>query len=41
MAQCVAHMTPNQSVIGPNAIKGLHCYLEQETFPALLSTGWL
>jgi len=25
---------------GSNPIKGLRCFLEQETLPVLLSTGW-
>ena len=27
-------------VVGSNTIKGSRCFLEQETLPVLLSTGW-
>ena len=28
------------SVVGSSPIKGPSCFLEQETLPSLLSTGW-
>ena len=34
MAQWVAGLTCHRTV------KGSHCFLEQETLPSLLSTGW-
>ena len=40
MAQRVARLTRNVEVLGSNLIKGPHCFLEQETLPLLLSTGW-
>ena len=30
----------NQSVLSSNPIKGSHCFIEQESLPSLLSTGW-
>ena len=30
----------NVEVVGLSPIKGIHCFLEQETLPLLLSTGW-
>ena len=41
MAQWVAHMTRNVEVMGSSPINGPRCFLEQETLPVLLSTGWL
>ena len=35
-----ARLTRNVSVMGSSPIKGPHCFLEQETLPLLLSTGW-
>jgi len=39
MAQWVADVTRNVEVAS-SLIKGLRCFLEQETLPLLLSTGW-
>ena len=36
----VACQTRNMEVIGLSPIKGSRCFLEQETLPLLLSTGW-
>jgi len=36
----VVRLTPNRAVVSLSPIKGLHCFLEQETWPSLLSTGW-
>ena len=33
------YITSN-SVLRMNPTKGSHCFLEQETLPSLLSTGW-
>ena len=40
MAQLVAHLPHNVKVVSSNPIKGSRCFLEQETLPLLLSTGW-
>ena len=40
MAQWVARLARNVEVMGWNPIKDPHCFLEQETLPLLLSTGW-
>ena len=40
VAQWVARLTRNVEVVGSSAIKGPRCFLEQETLPLLLSTGW-
>ena len=40
VAQWVARLTRNVEVIGSSPIKGPRCFLEQETLPLLLSTGW-
>ena len=32
--------TRNAEVVGLSPIKGPRCFLEQETLPLLLSTGW-
>ena len=40
VAQWVAHLTGNVEVVGSCPIKGPRCFLEQETLPLLLSTGW-
>ena len=40
MAQWVARLTRNVEVVGFSPIKGPRCFLEQETLPLLLSTGW-
>ena len=40
MAQWVARLTRNVEFVGSSPIKGPHCFLEQETLPLLLSTGW-
>ena len=40
MAQCVGRLTRNVEVMGSRPIKGPRCFLEQETLPLLLSTGW-
>ena len=39
-AQWVARLTRNVEVVGSSSIKGPSCFLEQETLPVLLSTGW-
>ena len=39
-AQWVARLTRNVKVVGLSPIKGPSCFLEQETLPSLLSTGW-
>ena len=33
-------LTRNVEVVGSSPIKGPRCFLEQETLPLLLSTGW-
>ena len=38
--QWVACLTCNVEVVGSSPIKGPRCFLEQETLPLLLSTGW-
>jgi len=40
VAQWVAHLTRNVAVVGSSPIKGPRCFLEQETLPLFLSTGW-
>ena len=40
VAQWVARLTRNVEVVGSIPIKGPHCFLEQETLPLLLSTGY-
>jgi len=40
VAQWVSHMTRNVEVVGSSPINGPLCFLEQETLPLLLSTGW-
>ena len=35
-----ARLTRNVEVVGSSPIKGPSCFLEQETLPLLLSTGW-
>jgi len=40
VAQWVALLTRNMEVVGWSLIKGPRCFLEQETLPLLLSTGW-
>ena len=40
VAQWVARLTRNVEVVGSSPIKGPRCFLEQETVPLLLSTGW-
>ena len=40
MVQWVARLTRNVEVMGLSPIKGPCCFLEQETLPLLLSTGW-
>ena len=40
VAQWVAHLARNADVLGSSPIKGHFCFLEQETLPLLLSTGW-
>jgi len=40
MAQWVAHLTHNVEVVGSSLIKGPRFFLEQETLPLLLRTGW-
>ena len=40
MAQWVALLTRNVEVVGLSLIRGPRCFVEQETLPLLLSTGW-
>ena len=40
VAQWVARLTRNVEVVGSSLIKGPRCFIEQETLPLLLSTGW-
>jgi len=40
MAQWVARLTRNVEVVGLSIIKGPRCFLQQETLPVLVSTGW-
>ena len=40
VAQWVVRLTRNVEVVGSNPIKGPRCFLEQETLPLLMSTGW-
>ena len=40
VAQWVAHLTFNGSVVGLNPIKSPCCFPEQETLLVFLSTGW-
>ena len=40
VAQWVARLTRNVKVVGSSAIKCPRRFLEQETLPLLLSTGW-
>ena len=40
VAQSVARLTLNVEVVGSSPIKGPRCFLDQETLPLLLSTGW-
>ena len=40
VAQWVARLTRNVEVVGSSPIKGPRCFLDQETLPLLLSTGW-
>ena len=40
MTFSVARLTCNMDVVGSSPIKDLCCFLEQETLPLLLSTGW-
>jgi len=39
--QWVVRLTRNVEVVRSSLIKGPRCFLEQETLPLLLSTGWL
>ena len=38
--QWVARLSRNSEVVGSSPTKGPRCFLEQETLPLLLSTGW-
>ena len=40
VAQRVARLTRNVEVVSSSPIKDPRCFLEQETLPLLLSTGW-
>jgi len=40
VAQWVTRLTRNVEVVGSSSIKGPRCFLEQDTLPLLLSTGW-
>ena len=41
VAQWVARLTHNRSVVTSNTIKDSRCLNQQETVPSLLCTGWL
>ena len=36
----LARLTRNLPVVSSSPIKGSHCFLELDTLPTLLSTGW-
>jgi len=36
----LCELARNVEVVGSSPNKGLYCFLEQETLPLLLSTGW-
>ena len=36
-----ARLTRNVEVVGSSPMKSPRCFLEQDTLPLLLSTGWL
>ena len=36
----VARLIRNVEIMGSSPSKGLRCFLEQETLPLMLSTGW-
>jgi len=40
VAQWVARLTRNVEGVDSRPIKGPRCFLEQETLPLLLRTGW-
>ena len=40
MTFSVARLARNVDVMGSSPIKGPRCFLEQQTLPLLLSTGW-
>ena len=40
VAQWIARLIRNLEVVGSSPIKATCCYIEQETLPLLLSTGW-
>ena len=40
VAQWVARLTRNVKVMGSSPIKGHRYFLEQESLPFMLSTGW-
>ena len=40
VAQWVARLTHTVEVMGSSPMKGPRCFLEQETLPLMLSTGW-
>ena len=40
VAQWVASLTRNEEVVGSSPSNGPRCFVEQETLPLLLSTGW-
>jgi len=40
VVQWVARLTRNVEAMGSCPIKGPRCFLEEETLPLLLSTGW-
>ena len=40
MTQWIRRLTRNQSVVSLHLIKSSCCFLRQETFTSLLSTGW-
>jgi len=39
-ASLLLRLTRNVEVVSSSPIKGPSCFLEQETLPLLLSTGW-
>ena len=40
VAHWVIRLTGNVEIVGSSPIKGTRCFIEQETVPLLLSTGW-
>ena len=40
VALWVARLTRNVAIVGSSPLKGPRCFIEQETLPLLLRTGW-